>query len=445
MIKPPLFGQNINWAFVYGLVIIVFHKGGGSCLVIIYNVLVQLWNFLNFITTCFCLYFACMALSGLFKHAKLPETQIKHRFAAVIAARNEESVIANLIESLKLQDYPAELLDVIVVADNCDDRTAEVAQNAGAIVYKRFNKVDVGKRFVLKFVFEKIFAERDIYDAFCIFDADNVVDPHFVSSMNRAVAAGSSVAQGYRDIKNPEDTWISGGHALFYWIQNRFYNYARSHFGLSATINGTGYMVTADLLKKHGFDMTTVTEDMEFTMHCVLNGHVVGWVPEAVIYDEQPLTLRQSVRQRIRWTSGYIQVFFKYFGKYIRRLITKPTWAVMDAFVFLMYFPIAVVGIVSGFMCFLLAALRILDPVGFLISTLLLSALAFVGFWAIAIFTIYTEKKSVKKLSKAIWCYPVFNLTWVFIYVICIFKHSSEWKPIAHVRNISINDLGNRQ
>lgn len=386
-----------------------------------------------------------MALSGLFKHKNLPQTDKKRRFAAIIAARNEESVIGNLIESLKLQDYPSDLLDVIVVADNCDDRTAEVAKKAGAIVYKRFNKAEIGKRFVLKFVFEKIFAERDIYDAFCIFDADNVVDPHFISAMNRAVSAGYSVAQGYRDIKNPEDTWVSGGHALFYWIQNRFYNYARSYFGLSVNINGTGYMVTTDLIKKYGFDMTTVTEDMEYSMQCVLTGNIVGWVPEAIIYDEQPLTLRQSVRQRIRWTNGYIQVFFKFFGKYVKKISSGPSWPVVDSFIFLMCFPIMVIGFASGFLYFLLAALRIMGPVGFLVNTLLLSAFAFIGFWAIAVFTIYTEKKDFKRLSKAIWYYPIFSLTWIFIYVICIFKHSSEWKPITHVRNISINDIGNRQ
>lgn len=91
----------------------------------------------------------------------------------------ESAVIGRLIRTLKEQDYPSELLDVIVVADNCTDNTAEVARSAGAIVYERFNKVQVGKGYALDYLFKHIFEEQgeDAYDAFFVFDADNIVDP----------------------------------------------------------------------------------------------------------------------------------------------------------------------------------------------------------------------------------------------------------------------------
>lgn len=410
---------------------------------IFYNFIFYIWTFMNFVTTSFFLYQISISLAGLFKRKQSDAPYKNHRFAAVIAARNEEAVIEYLIESLKLQNYPSDMLDIIVVADNCDDNTAEVAEKAGAIVFKRFNKTEIGKGYVLRFAFDKIFElyDYDCYDAFCIFDADNIVESNFIYYMNKELCAGFKVAQGYRDIKNPQDTWISGGHSLFYWFQNRFSYASRSFLGLSATINGTGWMVSTDVIKQDGYNMITLTEDLEFSMNCVLNDHKIGWVPDAVVYDEQPVTLKQSVRQRMRWTNGYMQSFYIYFGKYAKKLLNKPDWATCDMFMFILFFPVLIVSIASGLLYAVLAAFRVVDTFGFLINTLLLASGAVVGIWIIAIATIYLEKKDIKKLKKAVLSYPIFNLTWIVIYIMCFFKRSSEWKPITHVRNMSIREV----
>lgn len=409
---------------------------------IFYNLFYHGWAFLNFITTSFCLYYICLALTGLFKHKPLPEAKKQHRFAAIIAARNEAAVVPELIESLRAQRYPQELLDIFVVADNCDDDTAEVARKAGAIVYERSNKNEIGKSYVLKFAFEHIFAERDIYDAFCVLDADNIVDPEFVAAMNRAYEAGYYIAQGYRDIKNPEDTWVSGGHSVFFWMQNRFYNAARSFLGLSATINGTGFMVRSALIKKVGFDMETLTEDLELTMKSVLAGYRVGWVQEAVIYDEQPLTISVSVSQRVRWTTGALQVCRKFAGSFARKILSKPSWTDVDILIFLCSVPVLIIGIFSTLLYFIMAAFRLVDPVGFLINTGALLGVAVIGFWAVAFFAILTENKDPRRMMKAIWTSPIFNASWVLIYLICILHPKSHrWTPIVHNRKISLSEI----
>ena len=98
----------------------------------------------------------------------------QHRFAVVISARNEANVIGGLIESLKAQRYPSELLDIYVVADNCTDDTAAVSRAAGAYVYERFNKVQVGKGYAMDYLFRRLRTEgRDDYDGYFVFDADN--------------------------------------------------------------------------------------------------------------------------------------------------------------------------------------------------------------------------------------------------------------------------------
>lgn len=406
-----------------------------------YNGFIYIWLLLNFITTVFCLYHAVIGISGFHKNRPYPESARKNRFAALIAARNEENVIANLIESIRLQEYPGELIDVIVIADNCTDHTADVAREAGAIVFERHNTRQVGKGFVLQFAFDRLLRERDIYDAYCIFDADNLVDRRFFEHMNRALNSGLQVAQGYRDMKNPTDSWIAGGHSLFYWMENRFYNAARSFLGLSATINGTGFMIAAPLVREIGYNTSTCTEDIEYSLQCVLAGRRVGWVPLAKVYDEQPISLQQSMRQRVRWTNGLIQCYKKYIGSFAKTIITDPTWLSIDMFMYLISFPVMLFGFLSVVLTFLLTVLHIFDPVGSLINLGLLLAGGLAGFWGIAVATVITEKKLTKKILFSVLMYPVFNLLWVVIYGICLFRKNIEWKPIVHVRNMSLSEV----
>ena len=145
------------------------------------------------------------------KSRKEPEASKLHRFAALICARNEENVIAQLVKTLKEQNYPKELFDIYVLADNCDDSTAAVAKNAGAFVYERQNKMQVGKGYALDYLIKKIKGEENYkpYDGYFIFDADNIVDPNFVNEMNKTFDTGKYDAiTCYRNSKNFGANWI---------------------------------------------------------------------------------------------------------------------------------------------------------------------------------------------------------------------------------------------
>ena len=167
----------------------------------------------------------------------------KHKFMMILPAHNESAVIGALIESLQQLDYPKELYDIYVIADNCTDNTAQIARDAGAIVLERFDEEKKTKGFALQWFLNQKIKEDADYDAFCVFDADNIVDKNFLNAMNKKLCQGEQVVQGYRDIKNPSDSWISAGYALFYWSMNRFYHLSRYNLGLSPLINGTGFMV----------------------------------------------------------------------------------------------------------------------------------------------------------------------------------------------------------
>ena len=258
---------------------------------------------LVWIINLFWLYQFVISITSLSKFKEKPMlTDKKHRFIIALRANNEESVIGNLIKSLKMQDYDKSLFDIYVIADNCTDKTAEVARENGAIVYERFDETKKTKGYALNWFLDKMKDKKDDYDALLVFDADNVVDKNFLNVMNKKLCQGEVLVQGYRDIKNPTDTWVSGGYAIFYWTMNRLYHLARYNMGLSPLINGTAFMVKWDLLIDEGWNTKTLTEDIEFALINISKGVKLGWAKDAIVYDEQPLTFKQSWKQRERWS-----------------------------------------------------------------------------------------------------------------------------------------------
>ncbi|HSN58403.1 MAG TPA: glycosyltransferase family 2 protein, partial [Clostridiaceae bacterium] len=249
-------------------------------------------------------YYACTSIFALKKLKAMPDAEPKNRFAAIIAARNEENVIGNLVQSLREQNYPAELIEVFVIPNNCTDKTREVALRAGAVVVDCGREVK-SKGDVLKFAFEEIFDGREDFDAYCVFDADNLADPDFFREMNKALCSGMKAAQGFRDSKNPNDSAVSAWYSVYYLTINRILNHSRSVLGMSSWINGTGFMISGEAIRAlGGWNTKTISEDMEITTLCVLKGINIGWVPKALVYDEQPITFGQSWKQRRRWSTG---------------------------------------------------------------------------------------------------------------------------------------------
>ena len=208
-------------------------------------------------------YFVIMAF-GVFRKREIKLKFKKNSFFAIlVAARNEELVIGNLIDSLKRQNYPKDSYEIFVIVNNCTDNTKKVAKDAGATVIDCNEKVK-SKGDVLKFAFEKLKNNKEI-DAYVIFDADNIVHSEFLKKMNDILNSGYSVAQGFRDSKNVSDNWLSSSYTILYYIQSLFINRARFNLGKSSFLNGTGFMVKKEVIDKHGFNPVTLTEDIEFT------------------------------------------------------------------------------------------------------------------------------------------------------------------------------------
>ena len=120
-------------------------------------------------------------LVGIFKKDKEFLAAKDHKYAVVIAARNESAVISQLIKSIKQQKYPSSLVDIYVVADNCTDNTADVAREAGATVFERFNRQYVGKGYALDYAFKIIMNSFSTYEGYFVFDADNLLDENYIA------------------------------------------------------------------------------------------------------------------------------------------------------------------------------------------------------------------------------------------------------------------------
>jgi len=446
-----------------------------------------------FAITC---YYLILGFAGLFRKKENKNYTPKNKFALLIAAHNEEVVVGSLIESMLKLDYPKEMYDIFVIADNCTDNTAKISKGYGVNVCERFSKDKRGKGYALEWMFAKLFKMDKKYDAIAIFDADNLVHKNFLKEINSKLQEGYKVVQGYIDSKNPEDSWIAAAYSIAFWTQNRMFQLSRANVGLSNQIGGTGIAVETNTLKKLGWGATCLTEDLEFTCKLVLNGEKVGWAHDAIIYDEKPLKLKQSWTQRKRWMQGFTDVASRYFFKLIKKSILERKFYVFDCALYVLQpFITLLLGIsavltliqanTSGVNIFIInylfsdAGFKAFAVVQFLITPVILaidkkvtkpfllmmalySSNVFVVpylttnirnwiiAWAIGIayniaFLILTGILLGKKdliLFFRFWLYGFYTLTWIPITIQGILnKNNKEWNHTKHVRKIEICDV----
>ena len=397
------------------------------------------------ITLFYGLYYAFTGLYGFFRPRKfrIKPCRPKHKFAVIVAARNEADVVGHLVTSILDCNYPKSLYDVYVAVNNTTDNTAEVARNAGAKVIDVKIKVK-SKGEVLRYVFDMLKKDKSI-DAYIIFDADNIAHPDFLSRMNDALCAGYRVAQGFRDSKNITDNWISGSYSLFYYMQNFFFNKSRMTLGTSGSINGTGFMVSKKKIDKEGFDTHTLTEDIEFTAQCSLKNEPIAFVEGAITYDEQPINFKASWKQRTRWSVGCLQCMRIYSYDLVKHFIKSGNSASFDMFMNFIAPVIQVICLVEFFalILFRIFNVKLYDVFSTLFSSgITFLALSYISGVIVSIFVIKYNKRKSKNVISAIALFAVFILTWVPINFLCLFKKDLKWEEIKHKRGVAASEMG---
>lgn len=386
-------------------------------------------------------YQALYILVSLFLQDKESSAKQLHKYAVVIAARNEEVVIGELIKSIRNQRYPKELVDIFVVADNCTDNTAKVARRAGAFVYTRFHQKLVGKGYALDFLFERIGQEHHNknYEGYFIFDADNLLDEDYICEMNKLFDQGYRILTSYRNSKNYDANWISAGYSLWFLREARYLNYSRMILGTNCAVSGTGFLVHQEIIhNNHGWKYHLLTEDIEFSAHSALLGETIGYCKKAKLYDEQPQKFHQSWDQRIRWAKGFYQVFYRYGKNLAKSTITEKSFSCYD--MLLTVAPSLIITALAFLVNVVVLWLGMAedDPyvVMFTLEAMVGTVIKYYGLlFGIGMLTTITEWREIHCPShKKIWyvfTFPIFIFTYIPISIVALFQ-KVKWKPIYH-------------
>jgi len=394
---------------------------------------------------CYAYHFLYLILPHL-KKPRPHKPEVLHKYAVLIAARNEEAVLPHLLDSILDQDYPRELIHVYVVADNCTDGTALAAARKGARVLIREDGARVGKGYALHALLEYIRerGELDSFDAFLVFDADNLLRPDYIRSINRTFCDGYGVFCGYRNSKNFGSNWLTSGYSLVFLHECVHMNRSRMVLGQSAVVTGTGFGFSRDVLEKAGgWNFFTLTEDTQFTYWCAANGIRIGYCHEAMLFDEQPTGFRQSWRQRTRWIQGSIQLAPKA-GPGLLRGLFRGGWQSRSCYEFL---TLSLWGYGTAAIVSLTNLILVFWTEGCLegVLTFLESVLgAYPSLFLIGFLTLVTQWKHIHATAgKKLWSlltFPLFMLSFVPIALAAPLQ-KFQWKPITHSVAVSARTL----
>ena len=417
---------------------------------------VDIFNGLVFITFTVCyayqLYYVLVVLT---RKPKKIEAKRNHKFAVMISARNEEAVIGNLIHSIKVQNYPQELIDVFVVADNCTDDTAKIAREAGAIVFPRFNDKEIGKGYALDYCLKCIWQQYgdEGYEAYFVFDADNVLDPNYFREMNKTFDNGAVASTSYRNSKNYGSNWITAGYAVWFMREAKYLSQARLTLGTSCAVSGTGFFISAKIIDEMGgWKYHMLTEDIEFSTASIVRGRRISYTPTAMLYDEQPLTFRDSWNQRFRWAKGFYQVFFGYGGKLVKGIFTNPKGSRFACYDMLMTIcPAMLLTIITIAFNAIIAVLGVTGVMstGVMITSSLSSIFFCLFNFTLFMFmfgalTTFTEWDNIhapaRKKIFYMFTFPLFMITYIPIALVALVKKAS-WKPIQHSISVDVQEF----
>jgi cellulose synthase/poly-beta-1,6-N-acetylglucosamine synthase-like glycosyltransferase len=327
------------------------------------------------------LYLVALAIGaaiGTFRRTHAPaEKELGSRFAIVIPAHNEEALIGTMLSSLARIEYPADRFDVHIIADNCTDRTAEIASAAGVHVHTRTDREHRGKGYALSMAFNLLINGSVPYDAYVVLDADAVVDSGLLNALARGLARGGAALQSQNAVLNAAESPVSALRWLALSLMNYIRPLGRNMLGGSSTLTGNGMCLTHELLVRHPWQAFGLSEDYQYYLSIVSSGEKVLFVPDADVRSVMPTTARQLQTQDIRWESlspdasvWQRRIGWSLLGEGIRR----RSWVRLDALAELLIPPLSVLG--GGSFALLIAAMVLQAPLQFVLAAALVVMLA---------------------------------------------------------------------
>ena len=258
------------------------------------------------------LYLALLSVGALLETRRRPNTRRAPAqlptFALLIPAHDEAAVIAGALASVSALDYPSQHRSVFVVADNCTDSTAAIAESAGATVYERHDPEQRAKGYALRWLLERLRDDQLTFDAYVIVDADSHLSPNFLREMAAQLTGGAQVVQAQYRVQNEESGWLVGLRAVAFALFNHLRPLGRARFGWSAGLKGNGMCFSRAVIERHGWEAHSLAEDAEFHIRLLKAGVRVAYAPAAIVAAEMPISLRQARSQQARWERGRLEL-----------------------------------------------------------------------------------------------------------------------------------------
>ena len=282
----------------------------------------------------FAIYLSFLTLLAMLRRPKLlPVPKTLRRFAIMVPAHNEERVIEKTLHSLKQIYYPSDKYDIVVIADNCTDTTAAIARRMNVTTIERFDSINVGKGYALRWCIDQLINSEKAYDAFVVIDADTVASSNLLSVMNRHIESGVECVQCSDMVMPQPGAWSSEMTRVAFILHNYVRPLGKMAIGCSAGLNGNGMCFSRKSIENRTWTSYTRAEDLEHFLKLALANVKVQFAPEAAVRAVMPTDPHNAESQRKRWEMGRFTLIRKYAPSLIFEAIRKRSIMIMDAMV----------------------------------------------------------------------------------------------------------------
>ena len=265
----------------------------------------------------------------------------RQTFSILIPSHNEEDVIYDTLQNIQKIKYPKDYFNVYIIMDNCTDNTLKefnrfkqdypFSTNINKIIVNGGSKPKALNKAI------SYLKENNLWnsDNIIILDADNIISDTMLQSYDYYHKMYNDILQ-CRILSANDNNIISQGFTSSFNFMAYGFQYTRNCIGLSASLSGTGFSIKRDIFDKVGFSKCdTLTEDLEFSILCILNGYKIKYVPEEYVLNQHLESLKPSLIQRIRWCRGHMQTAMKLDKSLLKAFIKKPSFQLIDSFIFL--------------------------------------------------------------------------------------------------------------
>ena len=258
-----------------------------------------------------------------------PRASSRVRFDVIVPAHDEEAGIARTVKNLAGLEWPAELYRIIVVADNCSDRTAERAEAAGAKVLVRQDRMRRGKGYALELAFAQMLSDR-FADAAVVVDADTLASPNLLAAFAAHLELGAEAVQAEYAVLNKTASWRTRLMALAFALFHDVRSAGRERLGLSCGLRGNGMCFTLGALKRVPHSAFSIVEDVEYGIRLGEAGIRVHYASEAQVLGEMVSDGARSQSQRRRWEGGRLEMIRMHGLELIRKAIQRRDPILLD-------------------------------------------------------------------------------------------------------------------